>query len=279
MNKVLVPVDFSEHSLNALDCVMNMKDKLKSDVVLAYVKPSNFFKSFLGSDKEKQELQDEVQNKLKHLKTQYDYDFEFHEGEGAIYKNLVQVAQQTEAEMMIMGTHGHSGFEEFWIGGNAYKTVSAAPCPVITLRESFHKPDFRNIILPIDQSDHTRQKVPFTTEFAKRFNATIHVVGICTDSDEDTVMHMRQYTRQVLDYLEEHEMPAKHDMLFGKNITEITLEYAQENQGDLVAIMTEQEVNPSNLIMGAFAQQMVNHSPIPVLSLRPDPRYQGSITY
>ena len=279
MSTVLVPIDFSEHSLNALDRVMNMRDKLGDDVALAYIKPSNFFKSFLGSESEKKQLNDEVYHKLQHLKTQYNYDFVFYEGEGAIYKNLVQIAQQVMAEIMIMGTHGHSGFEEFWIGGNAYKTVSAAPCPVITLRESFQQPEFRNIILPIDQSDHTRQKVPFTAEFANRFGATVHVIGVCTDSDEETVMYMRQYTNQVLDFMEEHEVPTKHDMLFGKNITEITLDYAQQNNGDLVAIMTEQEVNPSNLIMGAFAQQMVNHSPVPVLSLRPDPRYQGAVTY
>lgn len=279
MSTVLVPLDFSEHSLNALHCVMQMKDKLKAEIALGYVKPSNFFKSFLGSASEKQQLEDEVQEKLKHLKTQYGYDFEFHESEGAIYKNVVQMAEQIEAEMIIMGTHGHSGFEEFWIGGNAYKTVSAAPCPVITMRESFMKDRFDNIVLPIDQSEHTRQKVPFTTDLAQRFGATVHVTGICTDSDDDTVIRMRQYTHQVLDFLEEHEVSAKHDLLFGSNITEKTLEYAQENNADLVTIMTEQELNPSNLIMGAFAQQMVNHSPIPVLSLRPNPRYAGRIAY
>ncbi len=279
MSTVLVPLDFSEHSLNALHCVMQMKQQLQAEVALAHVKPSNFFKSFLGSESEKKQLEEEVHEKLNHLKTQYGYDFDFYEGEGAIYKNIVEMAEKAEAELIFMGTHGHSGFEEFWIGGNAYKTVSAAPCPVITIRESFRKHRFDNIVLPIDQSQHTRQKVPFTSAFAKRFGATVHVVGVCTDSNDDTVIRMRQYTHQVLDYLEEHDVPAKHDMLFGSNITEITLEYAQNNDADLITIMTEQELNPSNLIMGAFAQQMVNHSPIPVLSLRPNPRYEGRITY
>lgn len=279
MSTLLVPVDFSEHSLNALDCVMKMKNKIGSEVTLVHVKPSNFFKSFFGSTSSKEQLEEEIQQKLKHLKTEYAYDFPFYDREGAIYKNIVQVAQETEAEMIFMGTHGHSGFEEFWIGGNAYKTVSAAPCPVITVRESFQSSSFKNIVLPIDQSEHTRQKVPFTADFAQRFGATVHVTGICTDSDEETVIQMRQYTNQVLEYLKKHVVPAKHDMLFGKNITEITLEYAQQNHGDLITIMTEQELNPSNLIMGPFAQQMVNHSPIPVLSLRPDPRYSGRISY
>lgn len=279
MSTILVPVDFSEHSLNALHRVMQMKDKLQSDVALAYVKPSNFFKSFLSSESEKQQLEEQVQEKLQHLKTKYGYDFPFYEGAGAIYKNIVETAEQVEAEIIFMGTHGHSGFEEFWIGGNAYKTVSAAPCPVVTLRESFQGNSFDNIVLPLDQSEHTRQKVPFTTDFAKRFGATVHVVGVCTDSDDDTVMKMRQYSHQVLDFLESHEVSAKHDMLFGSNITEMTLQYAQDNNADLVTIMTEQELNPSNLIMGAFAQQMVNHSPIPVLSIRPNPRYAGRISY
>jgi len=279
METLLVPIDFSEHSLNALARAMQFSRTLGADVQLVYVKPTKMLKSILGGPSDAKKMEQEVQNKIEDLRKEYNTDFVFYQKEGAVYAKVVETAEEVNADLIIMGTHGHSGFEEFWVGGNAYKTVSSAPCPVITMRETFMKNSFENIILPIDQSAHTRQKVPLTTDIAKQFNAQVHAVGICTDSDDETVFRMRQYLNQVIEYLEDHEVAIKQDLLFGNNITEVTLDYAHKHEGDLISIMTEQEVSPSNLIMGAFAQQMVNHASIPVLSTRPNPRYEGRITY
>jgi len=51
------------------------------------------------------------------------------------------------------------------------------------------------------------------------------------------------------------------------NITKSTINYANEVGADIIAIMTEQETTTANLFLGAYAQQMVNHAPIPVLSI------------
>ena len=52
-----------------------------------------------------------------------------------------------------------------------------------------------------------------------------------------------------------------------ENITNSIINYAKEINADTIAIMTEQEMTTANLFLGAYAQQMVNHSPIPVLSI------------
>lgn len=279
METILVPLDFSDHSFNALRRAVEFSKSVNAEVQLIYVKPTKMLKSLFGSASSQDSIQQELEDKVEELNKEYNTTFKFHQMEGAIYSNIVQTAEDINADLIVMGTHGHSGFEEFWVGGNAYKTVSAAPCPVITMRETFVKNAIENIILPIDQSAHTRQKVPLTADIAKQFGAVVHSVGICTDNDDETVFRMRQYQNQVIEYLEEHNVTVKDELVFGKNITEITLDYAKQNNGDLISIMTEQEISPSNLIMGAFAQQMVNHSSIPVLSTRPNPRYEGDVRY
>ena len=65
-----------------------------------------------------------------------------------------------------MGTHGASGFEKLWVGSNAYRVASAAPCPVITIRETFEKETFSRILVPLDNSKETRQKIPMAIFFA-----------------------------------------------------------------------------------------------------------------
>lgn len=54
---------------------------------------------------------------------------------GKIYHEIVQVADELDAFLILIGTHGASGFEEFWIGSNAYRIVCATERPIITIRE------------------------------------------------------------------------------------------------------------------------------------------------
>ena len=54
-----------------------------------------------------------------------------------------------------------------------------------------------------------------------------------------------------------------------KNVTTTTLEYADEVDADMIVIMTEQESNLTSLFLGTYAQQMINESRVPVLTVRP----------
>jgi len=62
----------------------------------------------------------------------------------------------------------------------------------------------------------------------------------------------------------------KSVFLEADNITDATLEYADSIKANLISIMTEQETTTSNLVLGPFASQMVNHAQIPVLSIHPE---------
>jgi nucleotide-binding universal stress UspA family protein len=53
------------------------------------------------------------------------------------------------------------------------------------------------------------------------------------------------------------------------NVTDSTINYALNINANMISIMTEQEISAKNLLLGPYAQQMVNHSPIPVLSIHP----------
>ena len=170
--------------------------------------------------------------------------------------------------LVIAGTHGVSGFEEFWIGSNAYRIVTTAPCPVITIRSDFKfKKDINKIVLPIDSSLETRQKLPFSTKIARFFNSEIHVVSLYSTTIKAVRHRVDNYTSQVKKYLEDENVKFSIEAIDAENITNAAVEYAKKIDADIIAIMTEQETTTANLFLGAYAQQMVNHSPIPVLSI------------
>jgi nucleotide-binding universal stress UspA family protein len=76
------------------------------------------------------------------------------------------------------------------------------------------------------------------------------------------------YAKQVMDYLHERKVKYVSVVKESENITRTTIDYAESESADLIAIMTEQETTTANIFLGPYAQQMVNHSPVPVLSMR-----------
>jgi len=189
--------------------------------------------------------------------------------ENKVYKEIVNVANERKAILIVTGTHGASGFEEFWIGSNANRMVSAASCPIFTIRagRKTRKP-LRKIVLPIDSSIETRQKVPFTAQLASLFGAEIYILGLYTSNAQVIKIRVNNYVEQVGKYLDDMEVKNKIEKKKADNLTKTTLEYAKEIDANLISIMSEQETSTSNLWYGSYAQQMVNHSPIPVLTIK-----------
>jgi len=274
MKKIIVPVDFSKDSMNALQHAIWIANLVGADVRIIHVtKSKNFEMPFYIENFDKmvgkslKEFMEMIYNKYKpKVKNKLDYKIRV----GKVYREIVNQAKYDDAYMIIMGTHGVSGFEEMWIGSNAYRVVSNAPCPVLTIRHGFLKCIVGNIILPIDISAETRKKVPFTTEIAKYFKAMVHVLLVSESSSAVIQKKLEGYGKQVAEYLKNAGVKHVVAKETGPNITDVTINYAQTVGADMIAIMTEQSSTTANLWLGAYAQQMVNHSPLPVLSIRND---------
>lgn len=187
---------------------------------------------------------------------------------GKVHLEVANQAKYNDASLVIAGTHGVTGFEEFWIGSNAYRIVTYAPCPVITVRANYEaKPTISKIVVPIDSTLETRQKIPFSAKMAKLFGAEIHILSLYSTTIKAVRYKVDNYAKQVAKYLDEENVPYIFRTEDAENITNATIQYSTEVDADMIAIMTEQETTTSNLFLGAYAQQMVNHSPIPVLSI------------
>jgi len=185
-----------------------------------------------------------------------------------IAEEIVKAADEIDSFLIIIGTHGASGFEAFWVGSNAYKIVSATERPIITIRGGVDiSRSIQRVVLPIDSTLETRQKVPMTALIAKYFEAEIHLLAVYTTVFKDVRQRVDEYVQQVERYLVENEVKYVSEHLEAENITESTIDYATKINANLISIMDEQERKASNLWLGPYAQQMINQSPVPVLCI------------
>jgi len=271
MKQFIVAIDFSKTSLNALEYGIHIANKAKADVQMVWVDNTTseevVFDGFAHEERNEKvallkELQDKFSKSLKGGKLDYKTR------KGKVYSELAHQAKSSNADLIIAGTHGVSGFEEYWIGSNAYRIVTNAPCPVITLRHDCKVDDIRRIIIPIDSSQETRQKLPIASQIAELFNSEVHVLSLYSTPLKSVQKRVDNYAKQVVDYLAEKKIKHVSITKETENITRTTIDYAEAINADLIAIMTEQENTTANIFLGPYAQQMINHSPIPVLSMR-----------
>ncbi|MFO8054954.1 MAG: universal stress protein [Bacteroidales bacterium] len=273
---IIVGTDFSEGSEYALNYAIRVANQLMANILLVWVEKG---KSSVETDNDydpkteaKKRFEDLIE-KRKNSLTGGKFMYKIRSGK--VHKEISDQAKYHDAFMVVAGTHGTSGFEEFWIGSDAYRIVTSCPCPVVTLRygESADR-DIKKIVLPIDSSRQTRQKLPFTAKMALYFGSEITVLGLFSNVGLSTKSLINGYVDQVAKYLKDNNVQYEIEKREAGNLTNATIEFAREIDADLISIMTEQETTTANLLMGPYAQQMVNHSPIPVLSIRPKILYE-----
>jgi len=272
--KIVVGLDFSNCSMNALEHAITIAKRAKSDISMVWVNHLDYSKEIFSV--EPRQLLTEVKTRLDGIVEKYTPDLDGQKidyviRKGKVYKEICDAAEEQQAFLVVVGTHGSSGFEEFWIGSNANRIVSSSKIPTITIRGGVDiGRDLKRIVMPFDSTKVTRQKMPITALLASYFGSEIHLLGLFTSSLDDVRFRIRNYIAQAEDYLKENNIKYKTTFLDVHNISESTLNYAKNIDAGLISIMTEQETSTANIWLGPYAAQMVNHSPIPVLSVHPD---------
>ncbi len=267
MKKIIVPLDFSDDSVNALDFAVGVAKETDAEILMLNVIKTSRFDFFKGVENvaTKGDFETLI-NKFGDFKGKIQYKIR----KGKVYREIVEEAIESKAFLIIMGSHGISGFEEVWIGSNTFRVVSEAPCPVITLRKEFEKRKISKIVLPIDTTFESRQKIPMTVEIAKLFDAEIHIRGVCVNEVENELIKVKKYVAQTAEVIEKQGVSKiVTSVVEGKNKSKMTLDYANQISADLISIMTEQEEDFSLNLMGSYAQYMVHHSNVPILACHP----------
>ncbi len=271
MKRIVVGIDFSDNSFNALEHAILIAKKANMSVTMVWVDHIDYSKEIFNIDPTHR--LDAVAKQFNELMKKYEgccNNIDFVVRKGKVYSEICDVADELKAYMIVVGTHGLSGFEEFWSGSNANRIVSASNVPVLTIRGGNDiSQNLDRIVLPLDSTKVTREKIPITADLAKYFDSEVHILGLQTSSHTDIRYRIKAYVAQAEDYFKERNIKFVSAFMDSDQITDDTLEYAKKIKANMISIMTEQETTTSNLWMGPYASQMVNHSPFPVLSVKP----------
>jgi nucleotide-binding universal stress UspA family protein len=184
-------------------------------------------------------------------------------------KHIGKSFNSVESDMLILPIISSDSNFGLVTAAEANKIIDHIERLVLTVPCRSEVFNLSNIVVPIDSSFETRQKVPYALSMARAFGSKLFVVGVSNDKGKDAEVLIKNYMRQVCNNIEEKGFSFVSEIRLGGNPTEQVLEYAKEVDAGMIVIMTEQETNFTSFFSGKYSQQMVKASNIPVLSIHP----------
>jgi nucleotide-binding universal stress UspA family protein len=282
---ILVPIDFSEASLNAVYYAVEMADLFDSEITLLYVLSNSTLKSLFTNDSEIALLKDKVRDKLEDTKSEIldkwpNMRVNTIVAEGKPFKVINRIAIENKTDTIVMGTNGANGIEQF-TGSTTTRVLKSSQIPVVVVKEKQTNPKFDKIVTPIDLTKTSRQKIDWAVKLGMKYGSTIHII-MELDNDEFALKKIKANLHQAEGIFTKHGVKFESHLLddrkYPDNLGKDTIQYAEEIDADLIMIMTKSEsAKLSDLFVGSYAEQVVNSSSkTPVMCINPKPT--GSVS-
>ncbi|MEI7596108.1 MAG: universal stress protein [Bacteroidota bacterium] len=267
---ILVPTDFTEVGDMALKHAIGTAKQLGFAITLLHIINSETKAALRKNNLTVANINEKLATTAQQIKKEHNVDTDFISKKGSIFSAISEVAEEVSASMIMMGTHGKKGIQHL-IGSYALKVITSVKIPTLVIqKEAEYAGSYKRIVLPIDNSVHTRQKFKWAIFMAKKLNSEIFIIA-SQESDPFAKRRLANNLGQVEKLLEENKLKFSTKLCeksgsFGKQL----LNYAATVEADLMMIMTSPDQLIPNFIFGPLDDQIIyNKQMIPVLCVNP----------
>ncbi|MEZ4796479.1 MAG: universal stress protein [Flavobacteriaceae bacterium] len=276
MKKIIVPIDFSEHSEFALKVAAQLAKKYNaellalhmlemSDIMLTASEGEQYQKAvfFLKLAEQKFEtflakpyLQGiKVVPIVKHFK---------------VFSEVNDVAQEEDADLIIMGSHGVSGFKEFFVGSNTERVVRNAEIPVLVVKHELKNVSFDQVLFATNFDEENVEPYLKATRLFDKLGSKLKLVYVNLPNEhfkssteiENRISEFLMTANGNLDKLNSVGYHADYTVEQG------ILNYAKKIEADLIAIPTHGRKGVTHFFAGSIGEDIANHSELPVMTFR-----------
>lgn len=257
-SSILIPIDFSKQSLIAIEQSYNLAKFMHSKIIVMHASPNS-----------NQEHQKDLEEIVANIKKDAGLEAEFLNLKGDIYELIDPKAEELGCALIVIGLDTQVRFRSFLGGTNVSKFIKNAPCPVITMRSKDNRNSCSNILMPIDLSAQSREKVGIVVQLAKYYNATIKIVSVFSPSDEKYENELLPYLNQVKKYIKDRGVACTNKSIPSNSPAEAIVAYANNNDCDLIVLMNKRDLSIGEMFSGAISTKIIETSNVPVLTVNP----------
>jgi nucleotide-binding universal stress UspA family protein len=257
-SSIIIPIDFSKQSLIAIEQSYNIAKFTKSKIIV-----------LCASTKSNSERQAELDEIVSNSAKQSGLVVEGLNLKGDIYDLINKTAEELKCALIVIGLDTQVRFRSIMGATNVSKFITHAPCPIITMRSVDNRNNCSNILMPIDLSAESREKVGAVVQLARYYGATIRIVSIFSPSDEKYENQLLPYLNQVKKYIKDRGVACTNKSIPSNTPAEAIISYANSIECDLIVLVNKKESVLGSMFSGGVSQKIVETSNVPVLSIHP----------
>ncbi|AJR03440.1 universal stress protein [Siansivirga zeaxanthinifaciens] len=276
MKKIIVPIDFSEHSEYALRTAVKLAANGNAEILalhmlemsdlmltasdgLQYEKASFFIKL---SEQKFEKFLDKPYLKnvkitpiIKHFK---------------VFSEVNDVAKKHDADIVVMGSQGASGIKDFFIGSNTERVVRYSDIPVLVVKSNVDDVNFENVVYACDFSEESIKAYINATKMFNYLNAkmTLVYVNLPNDSFKSTA----EIEKQVVNFFTKADgsLDKMKDVYYVADYTveDGILNFAKKQGADLIAMPTHGKKGLEHFFEGSIGEDVANHATLPVITFK-----------
>lgn len=276
IKNILFPTDFSKLSGNALVTAIAISKRQGATLHVVHVVDNRYFIVPHEANNSTiylvPELEESARESLKELAdfiwSEYNMQIKTYIETGHPADCIGKKAVELNCELIVMGTHGASGLREFFIGSNAYSVIKNTSVPVLTVPGKRQVKDFKKILFPIRATKGVTERYDFIEPIIEKNNAELIIAGLSQIGEVYKLDMLNEEIKELGISLRIHDTAFKSGYYVCKNYANKVLELAKREKVDLIVITASLDYKWRQFFIGPYAQQVVNHATVPVLSIR-----------
>jgi len=276
MKKIIIPVDFSDHSEYALKTAAKLAKKHDAELLVLHMlemsdimlTTSEGFQSqkaafFLQIAEQKLEgflkkdyLNDlKVTSIIKHFK---------------VFSEVNDVALKNDADLIVMGSHGSSGVAEFFVGSNTERVVRNANIPVLVVKNNVSDVNFNVVAFACSFSEETIKPYLNAVKLFDKIDAKFYLVHV--NLPNDRFMSSLEIEQKAVNFFTkaERNLTKMKDVYYVCDYTveEGVLNCANKIGADLIIVPTHGRKGLAHFFEGSIGEDVANHSTLPVMTFK-----------
>lgn len=276
MKKIIVPIDFSEYSDYALETAAILAKKNNAEILALHM--LEISDAIINKTDNEMQMETVFFLRLAEKRFSEFLDKDYLEGlkvtpivkHFKVFSEVNDVASEHDADLIVMGSHGSSGFKEFFVGSNTEKVVRYADIPVLVTKHNPILTDFENVVFACDFSDNAVEPYLRACRMFESLGSKIHLVYVNLPSEsfkssaemESKVISFLKKANGNLDKLDSVKYVSDYTVEKG------ILNFANVVGADLVAVATHGRTGLAHFFEGSISEDIANHSMLPVMSFK-----------
>lgn len=275
MKRILVPTDFSSFALEASKTAADIARKTGAELVFLHVVALPRYESGVLPYQDSQDIAENLFI-LKLVKQKFEQLLasDFLQGitvatgisYSGVYEAITENIEKHDIELIVMGTHGTSGYvNDFFIGSNTDKVIRKSNVPVLAIK-SHGDTDFNKIVFAGDFSDSLEKNFNFIKNFSEQYNAELMLLHVVTKGD---FYYTAPMLKRIEDFAKSHNLKNYSSHVFNAESVQHGInEFALMHNANLISTITSGRRGLSRLLNGSVTEEVINNVTLPVLTVK-----------